>query len=161
MATKTIKNQLIDRKREAIVLAMDDGATAALIARNNRWSVESVRAIMHKERTERLAASVTLGKRVQILESLFFHLGDSHEVAKDVSRPVDEVEAVMEIHWKMKEPKVPSAKPAKQAMKPKTMALLKQMKAIANEVIAKQLSISVKDADMVRAVLWSRQQRTK
>jgi len=38
-------------------------------------------------------------------------------------------------------------------MKPRTLALLKEVQAIANAVIAKQLAISLEDADEVRAIL--------
>ena len=162
MATKTKLHQYRDYKRDVIIEAVNDGVTVAVIARQSGWSVLSVLEIVDKERTERLAATVTLGKRYQILESLWYRLGDSAEVAMDVSLPVDAVEAIREKYWRYKEPKVSSAKPAKpanQAMKPETLAMLKQMKATANAVIAKQLAISVEDADEVRAVLWSRRRK--
>ena len=162
MATKTKLNQYIDRKRQAIIEAMDDGVSVVVIARHSGWSQLSVREVIEKERTERLAATVTLGKRYQILEALWFRLGDSHQVAEDVSLPVDSVEAVRAKYWRYKEPKVSSekpAKPAKRSMKPETVALLTQMKATASAVIAKQLGISTEDADEVRAVLWSRRRK--
>ena len=161
MATKTKANQYLDRKKQAVIEAMNDGVSVAVIARHRGWTQLSVREIIEKERTERLAATVTLGKRYQILEALWHHLGDSAEVAISVSRPVDVVEAVREKYWRYKEPTISSAKPAKPAMKPKTLALLREMKTFANEVIAKQLSIDLESADMVRAVLWSRGQPTR
>ena len=160
--TKTKANQYIDRKRQAILEAANDGATVVVIARHSGWSPLSVRQVIETERTERLAATVTLGKRYQILEALWYRLGDSHQVAVDVSLPADAVEAIKEKYWRYKEPKISSAmpaKPAKQAMNPETLALLKQMKATASAVIAKQLGISVEDADEVRAVLWSRRRK--
>ena len=162
MATKTKANQYKDYKRDVILEAMDDGVSVVVIARHSGWTQLSVREIIDKERTERLAATVTLGKRYQILESLWHHLGDSAEVAISVSMPMDAVDAIREKYWRYKEPKISAdkpAKPSKRAMKPETLAMLKEMKATANAVIAKQLAISVEDADEVRACLWSRRRK--
>ena len=162
---KTIntKGPYLDHKQRLIIEAMDQGVTASVIARHHGWSLDSIKAIMDAEKYERLAATVTLGIRVLILESLKHHWGDVEEVAKDVRRPVDLVEAIRLKFWVRQGPgitpsisKTPTRKPAKPAMNAKTQALLRETQAIANEVIAKQLSIDLESANMVRAVLWSR-----
>jgi len=93
-------------KREVITQATEDGVTAVIIARNYGWNVISVLEIVDEERTERLSLGVTLGKRVQILESLFRHCGDISEVTRSVSRSVDVVEAIRKTFWVIPEPKL-------------------------------------------------------